>query len=188
MIFEKKISGRFLRRRPLKSLNESLFIEDFSTLPLSVIAYSDDPDEQLESLNSLFVECLERHVPLRRVRVTRPPAPWMKSPNIQTLQKERDNLRYKAHKSDANNGVWAAFRLVRNNLKSAIRSARKAFIEKALSSNKSRDVWRVIHRILKPNPKSLRVDPDELNAHFATTAERTLEASAVSLSDLTSDL
>jgi hypothetical protein len=172
--------------RDIKSLNESLFIEDFSTLPLSVIAYSDDPDEQLESLTSLFVECLERHAPLRRVRVTRPPAPWMKSPNIQTLQKERDNLRYKAHKSDADNGVWAAFRLVRNNLKSAIRSARKAFIEKALSSNKSRDVWRVIHRILKPNPKSLRVDPDELNTHFATTAERTLEASAVSLSDLTS--
>jgi hypothetical protein len=110
----------------------------------------------------------------------------MKSPNIQTLQKERDNLRYKAHKSDADNGVWAAFRLVRNNLKSAIRSARKAFIEKALSSNKSRDIWRVIHRILKPNPKPLRIDPDELNTHFPTTAERTLEASAVSLSDLTS--
>lgn len=58
--------------RDIKSLNESLFIEDFSTLPLSVIAYSDDPDEQLESLTSLFVECLERHAPLRRVRVTRP--------------------------------------------------------------------------------------------------------------------
>jgi hypothetical protein len=98
----------------------------------------------------------------------------MKSLNIQTLQKERDNLRYKADKSDADNGVWSAFRLVRNNSKSAIRSARKAFIEKALSSNKSRDIWRVIHRILKPNPKPLRVDPDELNTHFATTAERTL--------------
>ncbi|CAB4033576.1 Hypothetical predicted protein, partial [Paramuricea clavata] len=172
--------------RDIKSLNESLFIEDFSTLPLSVIAYTDDPDEQLESLNSLFVECLERHAPLRRVRVTRPPSPWMKSANIQTLQKERDHLRHKAHKSDACNGVWTAFRLVRNNLKSAIRSVRKAFIEKALSSNKSRDIWRVIHRILKPNPKPLRVDPDELNTHFATTTERTLEASAVSLSDLTS--
>jgi hypothetical protein len=172
-----RFEARYKYIRYIKSLNESLFIEDFSTLPLSVIAYSDDPDEQLESLNSLFVECLERHVPLRRVRVTRPPAPWMKSPNSQTLQKERDNLRYKAHKSDADNGVWAAFRLVRNNLKSAIRSARKAFIEKALSSNKSRDVWRVIHRILKLNPKSLLVDPDELNTHFATTAERTLEAS-----------
>ena len=168
----------------IKHLNEESFIEDFSTLPLSVITYSDDPDEQLETLNSMFIECLERHAPLRRVRVTRPPAPWMKSPPIQDLQKQRDKLRFEAHKINADDAAWAAFRSVRNKLKSAIRSVRKSFIEKALSSNKPRDVWRVIHRILKPSPRPLRMDPAELNTHFSTTAERTLKSSAVPVGDL----
>ena len=31
---------------------------DFSTLPLSIMSYSDDPDEQLETLNTLTVNDL----------------------------------------------------------------------------------------------------------------------------------
>ena len=71
-----------------------------------------------------------------------------------------------------------------NRLKQAIRPVRKSFIEKALSSNKSREIWRVIHRILKPSPKPLRIDPDELNVHFFTTAQRTIGAPATSLDTL----
>ena len=117
-----------------------MFKEDFSTLPLSVISYSDDPDEQLETLNTLLnSECLERHAPLRKVRVTRPPAPWMKDPLIEELQKKRDAARFTAHQT-SNDAAWHEFRSVRNKLKSAIRTAWKAFIEKALYSNKSCEV------------------------------------------------
>ena len=56
--------------RDFRNFNEDMFKEDFSTLPLSVIYYLDDPDEQLETLNTLISECLERHAPLRKVRAT----------------------------------------------------------------------------------------------------------------------
>ena len=56
--------------RDIRNFNEDLFIEDFSTLPLSVISYSDDPDEQLETLNTLISECLQRHAPLWKILVT----------------------------------------------------------------------------------------------------------------------
>ena len=39
-------------------------MEDFSTLPLSIMSYSDDPDEKLETVNTLISACLERHIPL----------------------------------------------------------------------------------------------------------------------------
>ena len=45
--------------RDFRNFNEDMFKEDFSTLPLSVIYYLDDPDEQLETLNTLTSECLE---------------------------------------------------------------------------------------------------------------------------------
>ena len=102
--------------------------------------YSDDPDEQLETLDSLIRECIERHAPLKRRRVTRPPAPWMKCSNIKDLQKERDTARYEAHNTPSYT-KWDYLRSVRNKLKAAIRTARKTFIEKALYSSKSSEVW-----------------------------------------------
>ena len=46
------------------------------------------------------------------------------------------------------------------------------------SSNKPKEVWRIIHRILKPNQQPLRQDPDKLNSFFACTAKRTLPVSS----------
>ena len=166
----------------VKSFTIFFHLEAFS--PLAVIYYSDDPDEQLETLNTLVSECLERDGPLRKVRVTRPPAPWMKDPLIKEFQKKRDSARFTAHQTSTD-AAWHECRSVRNKLKSAIRTARKAFIEKALYSNKSREVWKVIHRVLKPSARPLRFDPDELNDFFATTAQRTLETRATPIEDLT---
>lgn len=180
-----RFQPRYKYIRDVKSFDEELFKEDFLTLPLSMVSYSDDPDEQLETLNTLISECLERHAPLRRVRVTRPPAPWMKDPLISELQTKRNHARYTAHQTSSE-AAWNLFRDVRNKLKSAIRTARKSFIEKALYSNKSRDVWKVIHRVLKPSPRPLRFDPDNLNDYFASAAQRTLESCATPEEDLTS--
>ena len=129
--------------RDFRNFNEDMFKEDFSTLPLSVIYYLDDPDEQLETLNTLISECLETHAPLRKVRATRPPAPCMKDPLIEELQRKRDSARFTAYQTSTD-AAWHEFHLVWNKLKSAIRTAQEAFIEKALYSNKSHEVWKVI--------------------------------------------
>ena len=46
----------------------------------------------------------------------------------------------------------------------------------ALSSKRSKEVWKIIHRVLHPNLKSLRADPNELNKYFISIATRTLGA------------
>ena len=46
------------------------------------------------------------------------------------------------------------------------------FYRKALSSNKSSEVWKVIHKIINPNVKRIRINPNELNKHFSTTSKR----------------
>ena len=97
--------------RDFRNFNEDMFKEDFSTLPLSVIYYLDDPDEQLETLNTLISECLETHAPLRKVRATGPPAPWMKDPLIEELQRKRDSPRFTAHQTSTD-AAWHEFHLV----------------------------------------------------------------------------
>ena len=86
-----------------------------------------DPDEQLHYFNVLFTECLERHAPLRLVRVIGPSSPWMKCDEILHLQHERDKLRKLAHSSNAEKD-WDLFRAIRNKLKTAIRHSRSVFI------------------------------------------------------------
>ena len=118
-----RFEARYKNIRITKNLDEQSFINDFSSLPLSVVDYSDEPDEQIDMLNQMFSECLERHAPLRRTRITRPPAPWLKTPEIENLQRKREVLRAEAHKPDAGDCTWTAYRLVRNKLKYAICSA-----------------------------------------------------------------
>ncbi|CAB4006181.1 Hypothetical predicted protein [Paramuricea clavata] len=64
------------------------------------------------------------------------------------------------------------YRDVRNKLKTKIKSAKRDFYQRAFSSKNPKKVWKIIHRILHPNPKPLRIDPDELNTHFASATER----------------
>ena len=72
-------------------------------------------EDQLDTLNTLIPECLERHAPLRKVKFTRPHAPWMKDVAIVDLQQKRDKARYKAHKTQVPND-WEAFRNTQNQL------------------------------------------------------------------------
>ena len=47
----------------------------------------------------MFTSCLDIQAPLRKIRVTRPPAPLLKSGDIQQPQMQRNDLRYQAHQT-----------------------------------------------------------------------------------------
>ena len=80
-----------------EELASILFKEDFSTLQLDVIYGVESADDMVDILNFLINECLDRHAPLRKVKVTRPQAPWIALSEIRELQAERDKLRVEAH-------------------------------------------------------------------------------------------
>ena len=94
-----RFKPRYKFIRYMKNFDEQAFVDDLEQAPFSLIFLSDDPDFQLHLLNSILVEHIDRHAPLRRVRLTRPPAPWMKSEEIQLLQADRDRLRKAAHRT-----------------------------------------------------------------------------------------
>ena len=167
-----------------KELIAEEFVKDCANLPLNVVYGLDSPDDMVQGFNTLFGECIDRHAPLKRIKVTRPPAPWMNSDEVRKLQAERDKLRQDAHKENSDDGSWVAFRAVRNKIKSVINKSRRAFITNALSSKRPKEVWRVIHRILHPSPKPLQADPDRLNNYFIKTNERTLGTKPDERSDL----
>ena len=144
------------------------YIKDFSRLPLTITNLLDDPNDNLSILNDLVRKCIDDHAPLKRVKLTRPPAPWMKDPKIIALQSKRDTFRCIAHQTQHDDD-WAHFRLIRNDLKKSIKSAKMTFYKKALSSKNPREVWKVIHRILDPSENRISITPSELNSYFSST-------------------
>ena len=172
---------KFIRNE--KNFNADAFIEDFEQLPLSIVYSTDDPDMQVDLLSSLIRECIDRHAPLKRTKVTRPPAPWMKDLDIQQLQKDCLSLQTSARVSK-DEVTWTRYRDMRNELKSKIKKTKREFYQKALSSSKPKEIWQVIHRILHPSPQPLRVEPEELNSFFASSAERVTGASAIPTNEL----
>lgn len=130
---------RFKYIRSEKIFNQQKFIEDISRVPFSVIYAVDDPNTQLDIFNDLFKSCLNEHVPLKKGKMTRPPAPWMQDNSIQATIKERNELRHKAHRT-SDPSYWKKYRELRNLSKKKIRGAKINFFRKLLSSNKSKEV------------------------------------------------
>ena len=57
-------------------------------------------------------------------------------------------------------------------MKTAVKGTKKLFYQKALLSKNSRKVWGTIHRILKPNPKRIKVDSKALKEYFSNLATK----------------
>ena len=96
-----RFKPRYKYIRDTKTFDSDAFIKDFADIPFAVAEAVDDPDDQLNIINTLIKECLERHCPLRRTRVTRPPAPWMRTPVIDNLKHQRDKLRDQARTTNS---------------------------------------------------------------------------------------
>ena len=94
----------------------------------------------VDALNSFVTDCLDRHTPLKKVKVTRPPASWMASDEIRELDTTRDKLRAQA-RCRGTDETWTAFRTVRNRINAVIGKAKRAFLNTAFSSKQPREVW-----------------------------------------------
>ena len=88
---------RFKMMQNERGFKKEEFIRDFTSLPFSIIQVADDPEEKLEMFTNLVTGCIEGHAPLKRTKITRPPAPWLQEEEIKSLQNQRDLLRHKAH-------------------------------------------------------------------------------------------
>ena len=47
--------------------------------------------------NSYILKSIKHHIPLKRTKFIRPPAPWMNDLGIVAIRNQRDKLKYKAH-------------------------------------------------------------------------------------------
>ena len=76
-----RFTPRFKYIRNERNFVKEHFIQDASILPFSVVYAFDDADNMLDTFSSLISECIEKHAPMKRVKITRPCTVDAKSSN-----------------------------------------------------------------------------------------------------------
>ena len=138
------------------------YVNEISNLPFSTVYAFDDPEDQIDILNNLILSCIETHAPLKRIKLTRPIAPWMRDPAIETCRAKLELFRQQARIDPQLKSLYKE-RLTE--YKKKLKQIKNNFFKKSLSSKDPKAVWNTIHRVLNNQKSRINHHPSEMNEY-----------------------
>ena len=136
--------------RALKKLNVNSLIKDLNEVPWTVLdTFDNDPDEMLSTLEALVLDVVDRHDPLKSVRVKSMKKPSWLSDEILTAIKERDRLKKGLKKG----GIQRmSFNAARNKVVRLIEKAKIEAVINEIDNSKlnSAVLWKTLKTIFLP--------------------------------------
>ena len=123
-----KMSHYTISYRSFKNFDESKFVEDLQSVPWDTIKLFDDTDDILEAWLDLFLQVVDKHVPLKQHRVRHKNQPQWLSSEILDAMKCRDR-----HKSLGNHDEYKVWR---NKVIKLIQNSKKTQYQTFISNNK----------------------------------------------------
>ena len=123
-----KMSHYTISYRSFKHFDELKFVEDLQSVPWDTIKLFDDTDDILEAWLDLFLQVVDKHVPLKQHRVRHKNQPQWLSSEILEAMKCRDR-----HKSLGNHDEYKVWR---NKVIKLIQNGKKTQYQTFISNNK----------------------------------------------------
>ena len=84
-----------------------------------------DIDRKVEYLMKCVFAVIDFHIPVKKIKITRPPAPWL-THTIREMQKLRDSA-HKKYINSRSEHSWIYYKEIRNYVGEAIDRERKAY-------------------------------------------------------------
>ena len=153
-----------------KDLNMNDHVADFKLLPTRIVFGFDDPNDQIAMLNKLITDCIADHAPIKKVKFTRPPAPWMKDPELVTAKKHLEHLRSLKNVNGTGSSELSDYRKSKVRYKKLIETTKVTFLRKARNSKNPKEVRDAVNPIINPPKNRIRQNTSELNNYFTTHA------------------
>ena len=116
--------------RSFKNFDEAKFINELQAVPWNLIKLFDDPDDILEAWTDLFLEVVDKNIPIKKHRVKRRTQPDWISADILDAMKTRDR-----HKSLSNDNEYKYWR---NKVNKLIKEAKKNQYQTYIENNKNK--------------------------------------------------
>ena len=146
----------YIITRSYKHYDTNKFLSDLDCVPFHMVEFFNDFDDRVYAFNCLFLEALNDHAPIKRIKIKSKPNPFI-SPEIKQLMNTRDAW----HKSAIKSGDklhWNAYRFFRQEVKREIRFAEMEHVRSELrnTNGNTNSIWKIINRVIpKKNSSSL---------------------------------
>ena len=160
--FSRKVNTKILKPnhittsyRCFKKFDENLFLTDLSSCLEHFKSDRSTVNEDFAAWHSMFIQCLDKHAPIKikRVKFSRLPAWYV--PEIGEARKLRD--KYKHLKN------WPEYKKYRNKTRNLIRDAKhKHFTDSIETSKSTCSIWKHLSAINKGLKSLAKILPNEL--------------------------
>ena len=136
----------YITTRSYKNFDPDKFIEDLSHVPFHMVSFLEDLDDQVNTFNSLFLDVLNEHAPIKRVKIKSKLNVFITT-EIRQLMKTRDNW-YKRARKTKDRLLGNVYKFFRQEVKREIRLVEKVHVHSELqnSNGNLNSIWKTINR------------------------------------------
>lgn len=168
--------------RSYKNFNADNFNQDISTTPWDTVPMFDDVDDQTSCFNKLFLEALDRHAPIKTLKIKHNKT-WVITTEIRDLMCQRDSM-LKIARQTKNNHDWEMYRSLRRQVKSAIKKSESQLVRSEINDHKANktSIWKTIRRCLNTKENSVHYYSkdcsklaNEFNIYFTSIGKNTAQ-------------
>ena len=151
-------SHRMIYTRIMKSFNQEAFLADVAGICWEkVLSKSNDINVMNREWSSVFSAIIEKHAPLREMRVSDTNSPWITN-ELKSLMKSRDGLKKTAvkHKPPA---MMRSYKIVRNKLNCLNVTLKKQYFKQKIIECKGnmKETWKTTNALLNKCCKSTNI-------------------------------
>ncbi|KAL0880705.1 hypothetical protein ABMA27_001921 [Loxostege sticticalis] len=179
---------KLLLQRNFGGMNIDELRQDAADTDWSMIDHVGCIDEKVALFNTLLINLIDKHAPIRPVKIKHSPAPWL-TDDLKTLRNKKNSAKskFKMNPSDHNR---EKYKLLRNRCNRMCRDAQRRHIHKSVQNGNPARVWKFLKSIgigksrNDPTPKDINIDL--LNKHFCSSALIDDATKALTLNQLSS--
>lgn len=159
----------FLSRRDLRRFDRELFYADLTASNLDYIYSIDDVDIKINFLTDVLLTLFDLHAPIRNIRVTKRPAPWL-TDTVRLLIDLRNKAKSRFRRSRLPSD-WACYKSIRNYTNLAIKNEKKAFFISQFQTSNSKRLYAELKKINITSHRRTHLpdvlkDAEKINNHF----------------------
>ena len=146
-----KVEPKYVTVRSYSRYNVERFLEKLSFVPWHMVDFFYDIDFQVEAFNTLFLDVLNRHAPIKRIKIKSRPNPYV-TLEIKQLMKTRDFWHKKAIKTN-DRFCWNRYRFFRQAVKRELRLTEKIHVRNKIANcrGNTNATWKILNRCMSRN-------------------------------------
>ena len=147
-----------IKTRNMKKFSEEAFLRDVASIDWEqALGFSSDANLLVQQFSDAFSEVIEKHAPLRQIRVSEKYCPWINS-DLKNLIRTRDRLKRSAVKHKSQH-LMNSYKQYRNQANALNKKLKKQYFSDKINKNKGnmKDSWQTINQLLNKRSQSTNI-------------------------------